>query len=274
MGACHVLLMEYIIVNQKTLSCFLCILRKKEEIQMVDDYKTRKIATKKNPKTVKILMTEFVTHDVKRFIVEKPEGFEFVPGQATLISIPKPKWEKEFRDFSITSTGQDRALEFTIKAYFDHDGVTKALHQLEAGDDIVIHPPYGTIQYQGRGVFLAGGAGITPFIAILRHLHKTNELKGNTLFFSNKEAKDIIIEKELRQMLGNRLVLTLTREEAKGYEHGRIDKELIQKYVKDLNQKFYICGPDAFVLDLKKALEKMGVKEENIIAESFIVADA
>lgn len=241
---------------------------------MAVDYRTRKFATKKNPRTVKILMTEFVTHDVKRFIVEKPEGFEFVPGQATLISIPTQKWKKEFRDFSFTSTIQDRVLEFTIKAYSDHDGVTKALHQLEAGDNIVIHPPYGTIQYQGKGVFLAGGAGITPFIAILRHLHRTGELKGNMLFFSNREAKDIIIEKELRQMFGDHLILTLTREEAKGYEHGRISIEMIQKYVKDMNQKFYLCGPDPFVLDLKKTLQKTGVKEENIVAESFIVADA
>jgi len=244
---------------------------KKEEIGMVDNYKTRKFGTTKNPKKVKILMTEFVTHDVKRFIVEKPEGFEFLPGQATLISIPRQKWEKEYRDFSITSTDQDRVLEFTIKAYSDHDGVTKQLHELKAGDDIVIHPPYGTIQYQGKGVFLAGGAGITPFIAIFRHLHKNNELTGDVLLFSNKESKDIIIEKELRQMFGEHLILTLTREEAEGYEYGRINREMIQKYVTNLNQKFYICGPDPFVLDLKQTLEKMGVKEENIIAESFIV---
>jgi ferredoxin-NADP reductase len=238
---------------------------------LVDNYKTRKFGTTKDPKRVKVLMTEFVTHDVKRLIVEKPEGFEFLPGQATLISIPKQKWEKEFRDFSITSTDQDKVLEFTIKVYSDHDGVTKQLHELKAGDDIVIHPPYGTIYYQGKGVFLAGGAGITPFIAIFRHLHKKNELTGNVLFFSNKESKDIIIEKELRQMFGEHLILTLTREDIEGYEHGRIGIEMIQKYVKDFNQKFYICGPDPFVLELKKALEKTGVKEENIIAESFIV---
>lgn len=248
--------------------------RKKEEINMADDYKTRKFGTKKNPQTVKILMTEFVTHDVKRFIVEKPEGFEFLPGQATLLSVPIEKWKDELRDFSITSTDQDKVLEFTIKAYSDHDGVTKQLHALEAGDEIVIHPPYGTIHYQGKGVFLAGGAGITPFIAIFRHLRRTNELSGNTLLFSNKEARDVIIEKELRQMFGDNLVLTLTRETAKGYEHGRISKEMIQKYVTNLDQKFYLCGPDPFVLELKKSLEEMGVKEEDIVAESFIVADA
>jgi ferredoxin-NADP reductase len=136
-----------------------------------------------------------------------------------------------------------------------------------------VHAPFGTIQYSGKGVFLAGGAGITPFIAILRHLHKTNQLKGNKLIFSNKEAKDIILEKEFRQMLGEDLILTLTRDDARGYEHGRINKELLKKHVKDLNQKFYICGPDPFVINLKKTLESMGVKVDDIVAESFIVAD-
>lgn len=239
-----------------------------------DTSKVLRNPSKKHPIQVKILMTEFVTHDVKRFILEKPKDFEFIPGQATLLSIPKPDWEKKFREFSFTSLNDDGVLEFTIKAYPDHNGFTKQLHSLQPGDEVVVHAPFGTIQYQGKGVFLAGGAGITPFIAMLRHLHKTNQIMGNTLIFSNKEAKDVILEKEFRQMLGNDLVLTLTRDDAKGYEHGRISKEMIQKYVKDLNQKFYICGPDPFVIDLKKMLESMGVKEENIVAESFIIADA
>ena len=230
--------------------------------------------SKENPSRVKILMTEFVTHDVKRFIVEKPTGYEFLPGQATLLSIPKGKWEKEFREFTFTSLNKDQVLEFTIKAYPDHDGVTKQLHMLEPGDEIVVHAPFGTIQYKGRGVFLAGGAGITPFIAILRYLYKTNQLKGNKLIFSNKEVKDIILEAEFRHMLGDDLILTLSDVETKGYEHGWINKEMIQKYVKDLDQKFYICGPDPFVLSLKSTLEKMGVREEDIIAENFVIAPA
>lgn len=41
--------------------------------------------------TVKILMTEFVTHDVKRLIVERPAGYDFTPGQATEVSINLPE---------------------------------------------------------------------------------------------------------------------------------------------------------------------------------------
>ena len=236
--------------------------------------KIRKLPTKKHPHRVRILMTEFVTHDAKRFIVEKPEDYEYLPGQATLLSIPNSKLADEFREFSITSSNQDQVLEFIIKAYSDHDGVTTQLHQLEPNDEVVLHAPFGTILYDGPGVFLAGGTGITPFISIMRNLHKNNQLKGNKLIFSNKEVKDIILEGELREMFGDDLILTLTRDDSENYEHGRINKEMILKYVKDMNQKFYVCGPDAFVFDMKKVLNDFGVDDENIVAESFIIADA
>ena len=75
--------------------------------------KLRKLPSKKQPAQAKILMTEFVTHDVKRFIVEKPEGYGYLPGQGTLLSIPIKKWKDEFREFSFTSTNQDQVLDLT-----------------------------------------------------------------------------------------------------------------------------------------------------------------
>ena len=112
--------------------------------------------------TVKILKVEPVTHDVRRFTVEKPEGFRFEPGQATLVSINQPEWQKEKRPFTFTSLNEWPDLEFTIKIYPDHDGVTSQLGKLRAGDELVIRKPWGTIQYKGPGWFIAGGAGVTP----------------------------------------------------------------------------------------------------------------
>ena len=59
-------------------------------------------------------------------------------------------------------------LEFTIKIYFDHKGLTNQIGKLEVGDFITIREPFGTIKYKEKGVFIAGGAGITPFIAIFK----------------------------------------------------------------------------------------------------------
>ena len=102
----------------------------------------------------KILKTEFVTHNVKRFILEKPKGFKFIPGQATDISINLPKWKGEKRPFTFTSLNDDSFLEFTIKSYPEHNGVTKKLHVLKSGDELIIDDVWGTINYKGKGVFV------------------------------------------------------------------------------------------------------------------------
>jgi ferredoxin-NADP reductase len=82
---------------------------------------------------------------------------------------------------------------------------------------------------KGPGYFIAGGAGITPFIAILRHLKKNGETSGNTLIFSNKTAADIIYENELKEILHDDAHFILTRENKPGYISARIDKHSSKK---------------------------------------------
>jgi ferredoxin-NADP reductase len=162
--------------------------------------------------TVKILKVEPVTHDVRRFTVEKPEGFRFEPGQATLVSITRPEWQQEKRPFTFTSLNEWPELEFTIKIYADRHGVTDQLGRLQAGDELIVRKPWGTIQYKGPGYFIAGGAGVTPFIAILRQLRKEGQLAGNTLLFSNKTSRDIILRDEFEAMEGLSCVFTVTHD--------------------------------------------------------------
>ena len=221
----------------------------------------------------KILFKSFVTHDVKRFIIEKPKSFKFTLGQATEVAINKKGWEDKKHPFTFTCLNNDKVLEFIIKGYPvekypNHKGMTEKLHTLEPGDELLFDEPWGTIEYKGPGVFIAGGAGITPFIAVLRDLRNKNELKGNRLFFSNKTKKDVILEKEFRDMFGeDNLILTLTREEQKGYENGRVDEDFLRKYVDDFSRNFYVCGPKKMVEDIKKILDGLGASSDSIVFE-------
>ena len=65
------------------------------------------------------------------------------------------------------------------------------LAKLKKGDELTVGEVYGAIQYKGKGTFLAGGAGITPFIAIFNFLREKSQLNGNSLIFANKTEKDI-----------------------------------------------------------------------------------
>ena len=216
---------------------------------------------------IKIIDVSAVTHDVRRFTLEKPDGYTFTPGQATEVSVNTPELKDEKRPFTFTSLPDAPHLEFTIKIYGDHDGVTQALGKLRKGDELIIGDAWGAITYKGPGTFIAGGAGVTPFIAILRYLYKENRIANNQLFFSNKTAKDIILREEFEKMLQDRFINTLTREKHDKYLYGRIDKAFIIQRITDFDQHFYVCGPDQFVKDIQNTLTAAGARPDTVVIE-------
>ncbi|MEO6831011.1 MAG: FAD-binding oxidoreductase [Chitinophagaceae bacterium] len=217
--------------------------------------------------SVRILDIKQVTHDVRSYRVEKPEGYTFIPGQATEVCIDKPEWENERRPFTFTSLNEDDTLEFTIKSYEQHHGVTDALMHLNVGDSLILHDVWGAISYGGEGYFIAGGAGITPFIAILRDLKKQGKLGNNKLFFSNKTSKDVILESELKEILGDKAVFVLSDETAEGYVDGYINEKFLKDRVSDFSKHFYICGPDPMIMAITVILENLGANPEGVIFE-------
>jgi ferredoxin-NADP reductase len=217
---------------------------------------------------IKITSIENVTHDVKRFRCEKPEGYNFIPGQATEVSINKENWNEEKRPFTFTALNDDPFLEFTIKIYSDHAGVTNELNSLKPGDELIVRDVWGAIEYKGPGYFIAGGAGITPFIAILRQLKKENQLNGNRLFFSNKTGRDIILHDELTAMLNGNAVYVITDEPAKTpYHNGFINEQFLKEHVDDFSKHFYLCGPPKMIEAMQEVLTKLGAAPDAVIFE-------
>jgi ferredoxin-NADP reductase len=216
---------------------------------------------------VKILDIEPVTHDVKRFRVEKPRGYKFIPGQATEVSINSRDMKDEKRPFTFTCLNSESYLEFTIKIYPLHNGVTNELGKLKNGDELIIRDVWGAINYKGKGIFIAGGAGVTPFISIFRDLNTKNEVKGNMLLFANKTKADIILESEFKGLLGNSFINILSDENVKGYFHGMINEDFLKAVIDDFGKKFYICGPPPMMDSVLKQLANLGAADNSIILE-------
>jgi len=216
---------------------------------------------------VNIRKIEQVTHNVRRFQLDKPQGYSFHPGQATEVAINKPEWKAERRPFTFTCLNDDPYLEFTIKIYNDHKGVTNELGKLKVGDQLLIHDVWGAIEYKGPGYFIAGGAGITPFIAILRQLHKEGKLQNNMLFFSNHTSRDIILETELSGMLGKNTVYILTGETDNRYRKDYINQAFFEKEKVDFTKHFYVCGPDKMVQSINDILVNLGATTDNVVFE-------
>ncbi|GAB3645594.1 hypothetical protein GCM10028791_04030 [Echinicola sediminis] len=217
---------------------------------------------------LKILEKEPVTHDVNRYKLEKPRGFQFTPGQATEVSLLKAGWEAEKRPFTFTNLPSDDYLEFTIKSYKGHEGVTKRLGEIEVGEEIEIGDPWGTISFKGEGVFIAGGAGITPFISILRSLRKKNKIGNSALIFANKTNEDIILYEELKAILGHKFFNIISHQKDTAYDKGLIDKEYLKRKIGDFDhQHFYVCGPSGFMKAVMGSLKELGAKPDALVFE-------
>ena len=184
------------------------------------------------------------------------------------MSINNPDWKDHLSPFTFTSLNKWPYLEFIIKIYDDHPGVTHQFGKTNAGAELILHDVFGTIQYKGPGIFIAGGAGITPFIAIFRALYKMKKLTpGNALILSNKTADDIILKDELTKMLGPAYINVFTRQGVIGFRERRIDRNYLIETIHDFSRHFYVCGPEGFVKEIAELLIDLGASVYTVIFE-------
>jgi ferredoxin-NADP reductase len=218
---------------------------------------------------VKVVSIDKITPDVLRIVTEKPQDYNFKPGQATDLSINKNGWQNKENPFTFTSLPDSDFLEFTIKTYPLHKGFTNELLYLKNNDELIVHDVFGAIAYRGEGVFIAGGAGVTPFISIFRYLKSINEVGNNKLICANNTKDDIILEDEFKDLLGDNFINILANEKASGYNYGKITEHFIKENSGGLNKIFYVCGPPAMMESIKKQLSNLKVDDRLIVVEKW-----
>ncbi len=220
------------------------------------------------------------THDVKTFRLYPEKKIDFTPGQYCLVSILDSKKHKNIsKPFTYSSSPTKRYVELTVKRM---GNFTTAIHNLKKGDRLLLDGPRGNSlnfdeTVKEDVVFIAGGSGITPFMSSLRYAVE-NDLKNNiTLLFSNRTKKDIIFEEELETINnknGFNVVNTLSDDWSKdwGGETGMINSEMIKKYIdKPPRKVWYICGPPPMIDSMVDILNELGVNEEKVKYESWMI---
>ncbi len=219
------------------------------------------------------------TPNVMSFFFEPVDGkkmFKFKPGHFVNISFKNDLDNIGNRSFSIANSPTEKGLMLTIKKV----GVfTTKIFETLIGEEFVILGPLGLPYIKDESenkeyVFIAGGSGIVPFRSILYYSRDTDFKNKMYLFYSNRTEKDIIYKKELyslKEKMDNFiLVETLTREEKESYEKGRINVEMLKKYLDSFEDKKYmICGPKGLVSGSIELLKKLNVDIKNIKTESW-----
>ncbi|HEU5145665.1 MAG TPA: FAD-binding oxidoreductase [Chryseosolibacter sp.] len=211
---------------------------------------------------VRILSKTPLNHNVIQFRLEKPENYSFTAGQAIELTVEEPM-KYGPGPFTFTALDSKPYLELMIKIYEDHQGLTSALGKRKEGETVTIGDPWDSFVNKGPGVFIAGGAGITPFVALLRRMKVDGNIGKSQLLFFNKTHQDIFLREELTDLLGARYQNILTRED-NGSPKGKLDETVLCRYVTDFSQPFYICGPPGFIETAQLLLAKLGAKEETV----------
>ncbi len=231
------------------------------------EYLSKEDNMEKHP--VQIKSIGFINHDVLHIETEKPVNYKYTPGQATHMRIDRDGIRDEKGAFTFTNLPEEKHLEFTIKTYPSHDGMTDKLRTLKAGDTLILEEVYGVIEYKGEGVFIAGGAGITPFISIFKMLAQEKRIGGNKLIFANKRKEDIILKDTFEPILGENFINILSDEKTDEYAKGKVDEAFLQQQVNDFSKYFYVCGPPKMIDAVEKSLKELGATESQIIKENL-----
>lgn len=241
---------------------------------------------RKQPYQVQEVIQE--TEDVWTVHLAPPPGQSipgYYPGQFHFLTFFRdPVLPVEEHHWTISSSpAQKETLSSTIKAVGDF---TSTIGRTKAGDTAAVHGPFGRFSYSLHPkerdlVFLAGGIGITPLMAMLRHMRDTRDTRSVTLLFANRKENQIVFREELSDIAAGQwpdlqLVHVLSRpgEDWSG-EIGHIDQQKIEKFCgQNLTTKvFYLCGPLRMSNALIATLRNIGVPDKRIRQEIFSFLD-
>lgn len=226
----------------------------------------------------KIIRLEKITQTVMSLILEKPAGYNYLPGQFIVITIPVDDCDARCnkRNFSLVSSPTDEYLQIATRR-----GVSRFKQTYEniSPDTIVkISPPLGKFTLNEdskiKAVMLSGGIGITPLHSLLKYATAKRLSKQITFIYSNSKKDDIPFKKDLDDYAKNNphLSLNYTITDDPSYEglKGRITDVMIKKIVPEFRScEFYVCGPPSMVETFRGILKNMNIAPERIKFEQF-----
>jgi ferredoxin-NADP reductase len=203
--------------------------------------------------------------------------FDYAPGQA--VSIASHGQEKR-RPYSIASAPEDAQREGYLELLIgvDSDGRPGSHLALDPGELVDVEGPLGTFTFpadpeERRFIFIAGGIGIAPLRAMLRHALLVPH-RNIGLFYSARTPDEFAFEDELRRLadageIELRQTVTRATENDWNGARGRLDREALEELVHDPATLCFVCGPPALVDEMPKILTELGIPRARIRVEEW-----
>jgi ferredoxin-NADP reductase len=185
------------------------------------------------------------------------------------------------RSYSIASAPEDGAVALTVERIDDGEVSPYLAGEVRAGDQFEVRGPVGghftwRVENGGPLLLVAGGSGLVPLMAMLRHLAAHDAEVDARLLVSARGWDDVLYREDLGRLAqrpGVRVHYTLTRDAPPGWEgfDRRIDAEMLRAVgpAPEERPRVFVCGPTAFVERAADLLVALGHPPQAIRAERF-----
>jgi ferredoxin-NADP reductase len=186
------------------------------------------------------------------------------------------------RSYSIASAPDDGALAITVERLDDGEVSPYLVDAMTPGDALELRGPLGgwfvwDVADGGPLLLVAGGSGLVPLMAMLRHRRAAGAAVPARLLLSARTVQDVLYADELHALGagddGPEVTITLTRGTPPGWSgyDRRVDRELLDTVAWPPPQRprVYVCGPTAFVEKVATDLVALGHDPGLVKTERF-----
>ncbi len=228
-----------------------------------------------------VVSNEHVTHDMRHLVLKliDPTEIAYWPGQYVDIALPGTDTSRSFSMANVSSK-ESGQLEFIIRCYPDGQFSSFLDTRLAVGDRLDVTGPFGVFTLRdGRDsdlVFVGGGAGMAPILAVLRSLAERGSTRKATYYYGARAQRDLCFEKELyalTESLPNfSYVPALSEADDNEPWDGEVGfiTDIVRKYETDLSgSDSYVCGPPPMVEAAMEVLGGLGAPEKNVYYDKF-----
>jgi ferredoxin-NADP reductase len=222
------------------------------------------------------------TPRVSSLVLKVPGWPGHLAGQHVDVRLTAEDGYQAQRSYSIASAPEDSRVVLTIERLEDGEVSPYLVGEVRAGDKIELRGPIGGYFVWQAGderplLLVAGGSGIVPLMAMIRHYAAAGSTANVRLLYSSRSLDDLIYRDELANLAAGAMRLqvshTLTRSQPPGWEgySRRIDGEMVAEVAwprKD-SPAVFVCGPTAFVETAAGLLLESGYEATWIKTERF-----
>jgi ferredoxin-NADP reductase len=187
------------------------------------------------------------------------------------------------RSYSIASPPEDQdQVAITVERIEDGEVSAYLVDELAEGDQLELRGPIGgyfvwSTEMGGPLLLVAGGSGICPLMAMLRHRAARGSRVPTRLLYSSRSLDDVIYKRELDELAGRAdgfdVFYTLTRNQPSGWQGyaRRIDRDMLAEvgFAPEQHPLCMVCGPTPLVEAVATTLVELGYPPERVKTERF-----